>query len=529
MWRCAATPDASRHARRSLDHDGTQKTDKYGKLLFEERGGHRIGYDITFSAPKDISLPYQVADEDERAKIAAVHQEANRVAMAYLENLIETRRGHSGRDVIGVQGLIWSSHMHLDARPTKDADPQCSLHTHNLVYGVAQGADGKWATFDSKEFFDNRFASDAVYKNALYQGMRALGYKLEQTEEKDINGLPTGAKTTRVAGCTDDLIEHFSARKGEILGYMHEHQVDKQTAWARTRQQKGQTEYEALSEWWDIDMKAYVDQHPNEQRLTTQALKEQTERLLKPASLDQIIARLHDHEALLEKRDIMAALAEEVMGRVSTDELYAATTRATEQLVPVAPHAIHVDDAGRTLARRHTADRYTAAWMIHQEQQVQEHTRRRMGEDRRLAPDYVTKVIADYEQRKGFSLSDEQRGRRTLHVLRDGRFGRPNGICRKWKNDRGRNLCGGVPRPGLQRLRLRDRRGLLRRNWRARRASSPMRSHPCCTKWRRVGGKAWWFPTARSRSSSWTRPAWPILRTHAICWSAPSVWAWRRS
>jgi len=395
--------------RPQLDHDGKQKVDKNGKLLFEERGGHRIGYDVTFSAPKDISLAYQVANEDERATIAAAHKAANRAAMAYLENLIETRRGHAGRDVIQVDGLIWSSHMHLDARPSKDADPQCSLHSHNLVYGVARGADGRWASFEYKEFFDNRFASDAVYKNALYQGMRALGYKLEQTEEHDISGQTTGAKATRLAGFTDNLIEHFSARKGEILGYMHEHQVDKQTAWARTRQQKGQTEYEVLSEWWDIDMKAYQGQHPNEQRLTTQGLKEQTEHLLKPASLDEIVARLHEHDALLEKRDVMTALADEVMGRVSSDALYAATTRATEQLVPVAPHAIHVDDAGRNLARRHTADRYAAPWMLHQERAVQEHTRRRMEEDRRLSPDYVTKVIADYEKRKGFSLSDEQR------------------------------------------------------------------------------------------------------------------------
>jgi hypothetical protein len=35
------------------------------------------------------------------------------------EAMSETRRNRAGKDVIGVDGLIWSSHHHYASRPTK--------------------------------------------------------------------------------------------------------------------------------------------------------------------------------------------------------------------------------------------------------------------------------------------------------------------------------------------------------------------------------------------------------------------------
>ncbi|RDS85943.1 MobF family relaxase [Dyella psychrodurans] len=380
-----------------------------------EEGGHVIGYDVTLSAPKDIGLAFMAANEEERAAILDVQKVANREAMAYYENLVETRRGKAGKDVSSVEALIWSSHLHLAARPSAEGMIAASLHTHNLVYGVALGRDGKSGTFDSMELFEHRRASDAIYKNALYAGMRALGYHLEQTEETDINGHPTGRKDTRLAGFSDAMIEYFSARQGEILEYMEEHGVSKQVAWSQTRQAKQEPGYDELSALWVGYMDTYIAEHADEQRPTTAFLKAQADTLIDPAATQTVIDRLHESEALLERHDIFAALAEETMGRVSLEDLQSATDAATATMVAVAPHAIHADDAGISLARRHTENRYAAPWMISQEKEVQEYARRRQSEDTRLSPDYVTKVIADFERRKGFTLSEEQRGG-VMHV-----------------------------------------------------------------------------------------------------------------
>ncbi|HUB46925.1 MAG TPA: MobF family relaxase [Acetobacteraceae bacterium] len=388
---------------------------KTGAPRTVEEGGHVIGYDVTFSAPKDLGLAFMAANEEERAAILDVQKIANREAMAYYENLVETRRGKAGKDVSSVEALIWSSHLHLAARPSAEGMIAASLHTHNLVYGVALGRDGKSGTFDSMELFEHRRASDAIYKNALYAGMRALGYHLEQTEETDINGHSTGRKDTRLAGFPGAMIEYFSARQGEILEYMEEHGVSKQVAWSQTRQAKQEPGYDELSALWTGYMDTYIAEHADEQRPTTAFLKAQTDTLIAPAATQSVIDRLHESEALLERHDIFAALAEETMGRVSPEDLQAATDAAIATMVAVAPHAIHADDAGKTLARRHTEHRYAAPWMLSQEKEVQEYARRRMSEDTRLSPDYVTKVIADYEKRKGFALSDEQRGA-VMHV-----------------------------------------------------------------------------------------------------------------
>jgi hypothetical protein len=55
-------------------------------------------------------------------------------ALTFLEQRVETRRGHAGKDIIGVQGLVVSKHLHGGSR---DLDPQ--IHTHCLAYGVAEG------------------------------------------------------------------------------------------------------------------------------------------------------------------------------------------------------------------------------------------------------------------------------------------------------------------------------------------------------------------------------------------------------
>ena len=54
-------PKVSKSGKLLLDEDG--------KPIMLEKGGHRVGYELTFSAPKSLSTVYALGDQEEREKI----------------------------------------------------------------------------------------------------------------------------------------------------------------------------------------------------------------------------------------------------------------------------------------------------------------------------------------------------------------------------------------------------------------------------------------------------------------------------
>jgi conjugative relaxase-like TrwC/TraI family protein len=396
-----AKPTQTQATTRGLDGTLIPKVDEQGNPVMTERGGHRIGYDVTFSAPKDYSLAFMCADEAERAQILQVQKDANLQAMKYLEARVETRRGKGGKDVIDVNGLVWSSHVHLAGRPDAEGVVDASIHTHNLVYGVCEGQDGKVGTFEAHELFELRRASDAIYKNNLYHGMRQLGYHLEQVEDKQ------GLKTTRLAGFDDKTLERYSKRQTEILDYKEKNGVDHETAWAATRREKKEPEYEEMSDGWRADLAAYTSERGIE--LSTEYLKNQKDKLLQKRDDNTLLIHLHEHEAILKDHQLLEALAHEEMGRIEPQLIENRAQDLQGTMVAVAPEAIHIDDQGRTLARRHTAPRYAAQFMIDREQKISERAAERaLNTDTQLPIQQIERTISKYQKEKGFTLSQEQ-------------------------------------------------------------------------------------------------------------------------
>src|SRR3954453_5549763 len=65
------------------------------------------GFDLTFSAPKSVSVLYGVGDDELRATIQGAHDRAVREALAYVERHAGvTRRGAGGATVISGRGLV---------------------------------------------------------------------------------------------------------------------------------------------------------------------------------------------------------------------------------------------------------------------------------------------------------------------------------------------------------------------------------------------------------------------------------------
>lgn len=113
------------------------------------------GFDLTFSAPKNVSVLSAVCGgEVERAAVAA-HDPAVGAVLRVVEKRASTRAGSNGVlrvDVAGVAVLL------VRHRTSRAPDPQ--LHTHAVLASKVIGVDGRWRAIDA---------------SMLYRDQRALG------------------------------------------------------------------------------------------------------------------------------------------------------------------------------------------------------------------------------------------------------------------------------------------------------------------------------------------------------------------
>lgn len=178
-------------------------------------GGSRVdrvpGYDMTFSAPKSVSVLWALSDEELRQGIEAAQADAVRAAIAVVgRHAGFSRRGRDGLQSESV-ALNVAAFQHGEARPTEHgdgrvfADPQ--LHTHAVILNLARRADDTVGTLDGRRLFAWKMAAGATYHLALASGLQRIGLGISDVGK---NGM------FEVAGIDTGLAEYFSARRAEI-------------------------------------------------------------------------------------------------------------------------------------------------------------------------------------------------------------------------------------------------------------------------------------------------------------------------
>lgn len=186
------------------------------------------GFDLTFSAPKSVSVAWAVAGPELQKRIQDAHHKAMEQTLEWAEqNVLQTRAGHGGVAHVPIEGMIASVFDHWDSRA---GDPQ--LHSHCVVSNRAQrSTDGQWVTIDSYTLHRHVVAISEQYNNLLYDALHQdIGALPEsRTGEPDpalsaINDALNPAAGTagteqtdpahrvELAGIPDELITEFSER-----------------------------------------------------------------------------------------------------------------------------------------------------------------------------------------------------------------------------------------------------------------------------------------------------------------------------
>jgi conjugative relaxase-like TrwC/TraI family protein len=168
------------------------------------------GFDLTFSAPKSVSVLFGLGDESLRRRTRAAHDVAVREALGYLErSAAAVRRGHGGVVVEEASGLVAAGFRH---RTSRAGDPQ--LHTHVLVANLGRASDGRWSALDGRRLYAHARTGSFVYQAVLRSELtRRLG--VEWTPVRDGIGEVVGVPLT--------VRKAFSRRRADIEAALDDH------------------------------------------------------------------------------------------------------------------------------------------------------------------------------------------------------------------------------------------------------------------------------------------------------------------
>lgn len=176
-----------------------------GKQLPGGAGGERrAGYDLTFSAPKSVSL-VGIVGGDER--VLAAHDAAMKAALDYVEcETSQTRIKADGITTTEKTGNLVAAVFRHDM--SRNHDPQ--LHSHAVVANMTRSADGQWRALSNEEILAHKMTAGAVYRAELAAGLREIGYdELRQTKD-----------AFEIAQIPQEAIDAFSTRRAEIVQSM---------------------------------------------------------------------------------------------------------------------------------------------------------------------------------------------------------------------------------------------------------------------------------------------------------------------
>src|SRR5215216_6334971 len=167
------------------------------------------GFDVTFSAPKSVSVLWAIGDEQTARLIRDAHDRSVKAALGFLEGEAAfTRLGTDGHTAASGSGFVAAAFRH---RMSRAGDPQ--LHTHVLVANLTKTPDGRWRTLDGQRLY--RRAKTAGY---LYQShLRA-----ELSRELGVSWREVHRGAAEIAGLPDETLRAFSRRRREIEARMAE-------------------------------------------------------------------------------------------------------------------------------------------------------------------------------------------------------------------------------------------------------------------------------------------------------------------
>jgi len=194
--------------------DGVAPNQASGRM-FTKQSVH--GFDLTFAAPKSVSLVRALTGDVTEKVIAEAHRSAVAAAMDYLHQHAGYTRVHNPvtgtKDLERLPGLAAIAYQHETSRC---GDPH--LHTHIIVPNRQARADGKLVSIDSKSLHHEAKAAGVIYQTVLRHELHAeRGFEWVEVGER--SGM------AEIAGVTGRCIKAWSRRSTRLREWARDNLV----------------------------------------------------------------------------------------------------------------------------------------------------------------------------------------------------------------------------------------------------------------------------------------------------------------
>ncbi|HBA9100120.1 TPA: conjugative transfer relaxase/helicase TraI [Escherichia coli] len=214
---------------------------------------HRSGYDLTFSAPKSVSVMALVGED---RRFIEAHNRAVAVVMQEVEKLVSARITEDGKTETVLTGNMVAALYNHDT--SRDLDPQ--LHTHALVFN-ATFADEKWRSLASDTrmktgFSENLYATKIalgnLYRSALREDIESMGFETVAAGKNglwELKDVPVDVFSSRSQAIREAAGPDASAKSRDVAAL----DTRQAKAWADPELLKADWRRRLADEKFDID------------------------------------------------------------------------------------------------------------------------------------------------------------------------------------------------------------------------------------------------------------------------------------
>jgi Ti-type conjugative transfer relaxase TraA len=321
--------------------------------------GAVAGFDLTFRAPKSVSVLWGVAEVDVARAVRLGHDAAVAEALGYLETeACRARRGAGGAVQVTGEGFVAAAFRH---RSSRAGDPL--LHTHVVVANATRGPDGRWTALDGRELFRHAKTAGFVYQAVL---------RAELTERLGVEWNEVENGTADLRGVPRAVIEHFSERRAEIVEHMRARgERSARAAQVATLETRRAKDYGVSADRLREEWRARAEEHGLDRWVVRRVVDRHVWR--DPAPEETVADNLEGPDGLTRerstfcRRDVVQAFAEAARNGSRAHEIESAADAflARPEVVP--------------LATQGGERRYTTREVLHVERELLEAAEHRRG------------------------------------------------------------------------------------------------------------------------------------------------------
>lgn len=280
----------------------------------------QIGWDLTFSAPKSVSVLWASSDHVLKREVEELHQRAVKASFEYLESKIVSRMGNGGIRKVKAD-LAAGVFTHYTSRA---GDPQ--LHSHVVVPNICV-RNGSVGTIKSKEFYEYKMTAGALYQAEFAYLLQERGFAVE-------NGVKG---TFRLVGLDENIEKLFSKRGRRIDQVVKEigvsSYVGSRNIVVNTRMPKQKTTLLEREEFWGKEIEGNelvvrFDKKMN--RVKSADIYKEVPEIVNKANQN-----ITSSQSVYKEKDIVREIARESLGVLNVKQILEVFGKAQEQNIIV--------------------------------------------------------------------------------------------------------------------------------------------------------------------------------------------------